>query len=88
MHDNIFLSKIISMGIYNFTRNINAVKFLIDNGIDFKNMHMITANTLENAKLIYTTRYKCKEPICLGVVENDQFSIVGDKHTFTVPLVI
>ena len=60
----------------------------IDDGIEFKNMHMITANTLENAKYIYTNRYKCETPICIGVVENDHLHIMSDKHKFTVPLVM
>lgn len=33
-----YLSKIVSMGIYNFTRNINAVKFLIDNSNSYKDV--------------------------------------------------
>ena len=33
-----FLSRIVSMGIYNFTRNINAVKFLIDNPNSYKDV--------------------------------------------------
>lgn len=33
-----YLSKLVSMGIYNFTRNINAVKFLIDNPNSYKDV--------------------------------------------------
>lgn len=72
-----------------YTRD-KAITYIlgIDNGVEFKNMHMITANTLNNAKHIYTTRYKCEEPICLGIVENDHLNILSDKHKFTVPLVM
>ncbi len=33
-----YLSSLVSMGIYNFTRNINAVKFLIDNPNSYKDV--------------------------------------------------
>ena len=33
-----FLSQLVSMGIYNFTRNIDAVKFLIDNPNSYKDV--------------------------------------------------
>ncbi len=33
-----YLSQLVSMGIYNFTRNINAVKFLIDNPNTYKDV--------------------------------------------------
>ena len=33
-----YLSSLVSMGIYNFTRNINAIKFLIDNPNSYKDV--------------------------------------------------
>lgn len=60
----------------------------IDNDIKFDNMHMITADNLENAKTIYMNRYECDSPVCIGVVENDHLNIFSDKHKFTVPLVM
>ena len=33
-----YLSQLVSMGIYNFTRNINAIKFLIDNPNSYKDV--------------------------------------------------
>lgn len=33
-----FLSGLVSMGIYNFTRNINAIKFLVDNPNSYKDV--------------------------------------------------
>lgn len=33
-----YLSQLVSMGIYNFTRNINAIKFLIDNPNTYKDV--------------------------------------------------
>ena len=33
-----YLSRLVSMGIYNFTRNINAIKFLIDNPNSYKDV--------------------------------------------------
>ena len=34
----VFLSQLVSMGVYNFTRNIDAVKFLIDNPNTYKDV--------------------------------------------------
>ena len=34
----LFLSQLVSMGIYNFTRNIDAIKFLIDNPNSYKDV--------------------------------------------------
>lgn len=62
--------------------------FGIDNDVEFKNMHIITANSLENAKNIYMNRYQCDEPICIGIVENDHLVILSDKHKFSVPLIM
>ena len=46
-----FLSQLVSMGIYNFTRNINAVKFLIDNPNSYKDVaqyHNLNGDMNEN----------------------------------------
>ena len=43
-----YLSSLVSMGIYNFTRNINAVKFLIDNPNSYKDVaqyHNLNGNS-------------------------------------------
>ncbi len=47
-----FLSSLISMGIYNFTRNVDAVKFLIDNPNTYKDVaqfHQLNAATSEDS---------------------------------------
>ena len=52
-----YLSGLVSMGIYNFTRNINAVKFLIDNPNSYKDVaqyHNLNGNT-NNEVLEYDT---------------------------------
>ena len=44
-----YLSQLVSMGIYNFTRNINAVKFLIDNPNSYKDVaqyHNLNGNEI------------------------------------------
>lgn len=43
-----YLSQLVSMGIYNFTRNINAVKFLIDNPNSYKDVAQY--HNLNNSK--------------------------------------
>ena len=48
-----YLSGLVSMGIYNFTRNINAIKFLIDNPNSYKDVaqyHNINGN--EDGKVL------------------------------------
>ena len=52
-----YLSALVSMGIYNFTRNINAVKFLIDNPNSYKDVaqyHNLNGNE-NNEVLEYDT---------------------------------
>ena len=52
-----YLSALVSMGIYNFTRNINAVKFLIDNPNSYKDVaqyHNLNGNS-DNEPLEYDT---------------------------------
>ena len=51
-----YLSGLVSMGIYNFTRNINAVKFLIDNPNSYKDVaqyHNLNGNA--NNEVEYDT---------------------------------
>ncbi len=51
-----YLSQLVSMGIYNFTRNINAVKFLIDNPNSYKDVaqyHNLSGDMTENTKVNY-----------------------------------
>ena len=38
VNNGAYLSQLVSMGIYNFTRNVNAVKFLIDNPNSYKDV--------------------------------------------------
>ncbi|MDE5540034.1 MAG: hypothetical protein K2J20_06065 [Bacilli bacterium] len=48
-----YLSQLVSMGIYNFTRNINAVKFLIDNPNSYKDVaqyHNLSGSESEKLK--------------------------------------
>lgn len=52
-----YLSGLVSMGIYNFTRNINAVKFLIDNPNSYKdvaNYHNLNG-TSDNSTVDFDT---------------------------------
>ena len=49
VNSQVFLSQLVSMGIYNFTRNIDAVKFLIDNPNTYKDVasyHQLNSATI------------------------------------------
>lgn len=48
VNSSAYLSGLVSMGIYNFTRNINAVKFLIDNPNSYKDVAQY--HNLNNSK--------------------------------------
>ncbi len=53
-----YLSGLVSMGIYNFTRNINAIKFLIDNPNSYKDVaqyHNLNGNNEGNSGVEYDT---------------------------------
>lgn len=53
-----YLSQLVSMGIYNFTRNINAVKFLIDNPNSYKDVaqyHNLNNNSSDNLSSSFDT---------------------------------
>lgn len=60
----------------------------IDNGIEFENLRIIVGNTLETAKEIYMNRYKCIEPVCIGIMNNDHLEIYSDKYKFSIPLIM
>ncbi len=53
-----YLSQLVSMGIYNFTRNINAVKFLIDNPNSYKDVaqyHNLNGTDTKNNPVEFDT---------------------------------
>ncbi len=53
-----YLSQLVSMGIYNFTRNINAVKFLIDNPNTYKDVaqyHNLNGDDDRNNPVVFDT---------------------------------
>ena len=60
----------------------------IDNNIEFDNMKIIVGNTLETAKQIYMNRYKCGEPVCIGIMNNDHLELYTDKYKFSIPLIM
>ncbi len=56
-----YLSSLVSMGIYNFTRNIDSIKFLIDNPNTYKDVaqyHQLSSVSVETPQPINTTDYK------------------------------
>ena len=60
----------------------------VDNGVQFDNMRVIVANTLQNAKSIYMKRYNTVEPVCIGTIEDGHLLIISDKYKFKVPLIM
>lgn len=67
-----------------------SISFVLgmDNGIEFENMKIIVGNTLETAKQIYMNRYKCGEPVCIGIMNNDHLELYTDKYKFSIPLIM
>ncbi len=84
VNDPKYLSALVSMGIYNFTRNIDAVKFLIDNPNTYKdvaqyhqlNMMMGTASE-EN---IHSTKKEKKVKEEKNYVGTNSVKIIGLKN--------
>lgn len=70
----------------NYTKE-DAITYLfgIDDGINFKHMHLITSNSYENAKKIYFNRYQT-EPVCIGIIEDSKLNIISDKKIYIVPI--
>ncbi len=75
-----YLSQLVSMGIYNFTRNVDAIKFLIDNPNTYKdvaqyhqlnNVMTYEAPTNPNASMENTSA---------GYVERPQVRVIGIKN--------
>ncbi len=72
-----FLSQLVSMGIYNFTRNIDAIKFLIDNPNTYKDVasyQTITTPTITNSdnkdakeKIVYVETPSFNELRVIGI---------------------
>lgn len=73
-----YLSQLVSMGIYNFTRNIDAIKFLIDNPNTYKDVaqyHQLNMLTEEEPKEVERDKDKKKKKH----EEEEAFSISSNE---------
>ncbi len=84
VNDPKYLSALVSMGIYNFTRNVDAVKFLIDNPNSYKDVAqyhqlnmMMGASNEEDAQLTKKEK-KYKEE--KETVSSKSIQIIGLKN--------
>ena len=84
VNDPKYLSALVSMGIYNFTRNIDAVKFLIDNPNTYKDvaqyhqLNMMMGTTSEENT--HTTKKEKKEKEERDYVVTNSVKIIGLKN--------
>ena len=71
----IYLSQLVSMGIYNFTKNIDAVKFLIDNPNTYKDVasyHQLNNVSSSKSSSLNTTS--------VDQVEDSRLRVIGFKN--------
>lgn len=74
-----YLSQLVSMGIYNFTRNIDAIKFLIDNPNIYKDVaqyHQLN-NMVTNSEDVSTSSGASPKSV---PVESNHLRIIGVKN--------
>jgi len=76
-----YLSQLVSMGIYNFTRNIDAIKFLIDNPNSYKDVaqyHQL--NNMMAYDVTPNTSGNNDEKVSTSNVGNSNLRIIGIKN--------
>ncbi len=76
-----YLSALVSMGIYNFTRNIDAIKFLIDNPNSYKDVasyHQL--NMVDNVSEVPETHKKSKSSNNEEEEKKEGIRIIGIKN--------
>ena len=73
-----YLSSLVSMGIYNFTRNIDAIKFLIDNPNTYKDVAQY--HQLNNAFISNDTSEDSSAGVSSNVVKNMALRVIGIKN--------
>ena len=71
----VFLSQLVSMGIYNFTRNIDAIKFLIDNPNTYKDV--ASYHQLNQAPLPMVETPQTEAPV---VMAKNELRVIGIKN--------
>lgn len=75
-----YLSQLVSMGIYNFTRNVDAIKFLIDNPNTYKDVaqyHQLNNVVVEQTS---TNERNVKDSAPTIIYEQRDLRIIGIKN--------
>lgn len=76
-----YLSQLVSMGIYNFTRNVDAIKFLIDNPNSYKDVaqyHQL--NTVMTYYAPSEFNNNSSESVNQEYIERPQVRVIGVKN--------
>ncbi|HJF41215.1 MAG TPA: hypothetical protein K8V91_09845 [[Clostridium] spiroforme] len=78
-----YLSQLVSMGIYNFTRNVDAIKFLIDNPNSYKDVaqyHQLNNVMVTNDKKIEEETSGGKSSAPTVIYEQRELRVIGIKN--------
>ena len=78
-----FLSKLISMGIYNFTTNLDGVKYLLDNPNTYRDvahLHQIDQETVTQTVVTPTSNTGSNENVIINNVIQSGPTILGIKN--------
>ena len=76
-----YLSQLVSMGIYNFTRNVDAIKFLIDNPNSYKDVaqyHQLNTVMTYDAPVEHNNNGN--ESVVTEYIERTQVRVIGVKN--------
>ena len=78
-----YLSQLVSMGIYNFTRNVDAIKFLIDNPNSYKDVaqyHQLNNVMVANDPATQEESSGGKSPVPTIIYEQRELRVIGIKN--------
>ncbi len=78
-----YLSQLVSMGIYNFTRNVDAIKFLIDNPNSYKDVaqyHQLNNVMVANDSTNQEESSGGKMPAPTVIYEQRELRVIGIKN--------
>lgn len=78
-----YLSQLVSMGIYNFTRNVDAIKFLIDNPNSYKDVaqyHQLNNVMVANDTANQEESSGGKSPAPTIIYEQRELRVIGIKN--------
>ena len=75
-----YLSQLVSMGIYNFTRNVDAIKFLIDNPNSYKDVAQYHQLNNVMAPMPETSSSGNTETLVAPTYEHPDLRVIGIKN--------